>query len=968
MSHEKEQQIPDQLPSTSGQVNVSQIFVANSPTKIADSPEKLCLKEGENHISYTADSMSHEEDQELPDQMPCTSRHQGIQNEGIEIAELTNSYAMISQLVIENSPTKVDESGERFLMEEDENVTNHPVKLFLCEKENYCTLKNLLPVGLPKLDACERSQHCFVQSENTQLNQAVGDIKEVDTEPNIVTSTENDVQTSSLFSEVIGHRSNPLALSQKKAHDEVANEVNKLCNVLLSDTMPSRKSQEHFVAQKEIKQNKDAINAIEHVSTKSAERCDQKELSHMEVGKGKSLEDPKSYATASESGCCEALTVVNRPYAFPPLLQRKYENKPSVLNNISSLNDLNMEGAKDFHIPIRSQQTKHTNVPGPPPLGPQQSRSRLDTRPATQQPGSWLEARPPPLGPQQPGSRFDTRPATQQPGSWLEARPPPLGPQQPRSRFDTRPATQQPGSWLEARPPPVCPRQPRSWFDTRLAPQQIGSWLETRPPPPVYDTTNVRYNRQCLGQRPGWNCYWPSYQGQINPVQQRLQGNYNQSQVKYGQETYPAFMPPGNNYRAARRFAFHPQYPGEVEAWKLTHPSGNMQPLHPFQNQRGDREIHGVDAARDEYMHGDSTQYPLGTGAQRLNWHERVPVDNAQYLKKNTVLAERRKSEDDYFIKRTKTSLKLQNNGDTKKRSSVDESHSYEPPSHVKLIKNNIPIKSKDVFSDIDIQRALKCISTTELENSILQKDSLCCDTTCTLEASCAKQSTVQMTFSPVSSLVEETVSDIGIRQSLQDSIAEIKCLMNDSVGKEEGGLHWEHDHAIHRDPRKPNNSIGETLGDPKKLMKSIGEMLGDPKKPINSVGETLGDPKKPMDSVGEMLDDAKKSMDSVGEVLGDPKKPMKSIGEMLGDPKKPIYSVGETLGHPKKPMKSIGEMLGDPKKPINSVGETLDDPKKPMNSVGEMLDDPKKPMNSVGEMLGDPKKPIYSVGETLAD
>eukprot|EP00112_Aurelia_sp_Birch-Aquarium-sp1_P004404 Seg1498.5 transcript_id=Seg1498.5/GoldUCD/mRNA.D3Y31 product="hypothetical protein" protein_id=Seg1498.5/GoldUCD/D3Y31 len=169
-------------------------------------------------------------------------------------------------------------------------------------------------------------------------------------------------------------------------------------------------------------------------------------------------------------------------------------------------------------------------------------------------------------------------------------------------------------------------------------------------------------------------------------------------------------------------------------------------------------------------------------------------------------------------------------------------------------------------------------------------------------------------------------------------------------------------------DPKKPMNSVGEMLGDPKKPIYSVGETLGDPKKPTKSIGEMLGDPKKPIYSVGETLDDPKKPMKSIGEMLGNPKKPMKSIGEMLGDPKKPIYSVGETLGDPKKPMKSIGEMLGDPKKPMKSIGEMLGDPKKPIYSVGETLGDPKKPMKSIGEMLGDPKKPINSVGETLDD
>eukprot|EP00112_Aurelia_sp_Birch-Aquarium-sp1_P004405 Seg1498.6 transcript_id=Seg1498.6/GoldUCD/mRNA.D3Y31 product="hypothetical protein" protein_id=Seg1498.6/GoldUCD/D3Y31 len=145
MSHKKEQQIPDQLPSTSGQVNVSQTFVENSPTKTADSPETLCLERGENRICYTADSMLHEKEQQIPDQLPSTS-----------------GQVNVSQTFVENSPTKTADSPETLCLERGENRICYTADSMLHEKEQQ------IPDQLPSTSGQVNVSQIFVENSPTK--------------------------------------------------------------------------------------------------------------------------------------------------------------------------------------------------------------------------------------------------------------------------------------------------------------------------------------------------------------------------------------------------------------------------------------------------------------------------------------------------------------------------------------------------------------------------------------------------------------------------------------------------------------------------------------------------------------------------------------------------------------------------------------------------------------------------------
>ena len=1098
---------------TKSPVNRTQIFIKNSPAKVA-SPKKANRGEDENFTVYSMNLMSNDKKQEVPHQLPSTSRHQGIQEKDTEVAELTNNPGKISQLSVENSPLKVVESGEGFSLEEAENVTEQPVKVFSCERESDCTQKNLTFETPAEVDACKGNKHGFEQSENSQLNQTIDDIKELGTDSDIFKSTairpnvavscseeaevnfhpsnshvefssrgedqknlseqdpksdsrskdgmksralglsfndtqhalaevnkgncrvttsasnywqpqgdassankfsldsqnkgctvssngqidqqrvtlktismspdniavdstlknESDSETSAMFSEVIKDRSNPVALSQNKTYDVMTDKFNQLCNTLLSDNLPSRKSQEHYVAQKEIEQCKDV--AIERLVTKSPDRCDQlKEHSNTEMDNGESMKDPISNPTANESDCLESFTEVNYPYASAPQLQRNVDNGPIFLDKIRASKILDLAGTKDVDIPTISQQAKHNNVPDAQTLCHQQhsriassnvaSRSTIPSaRPLELTPpwqvmprslsssvssekAAYLD-RDSPLRPcrspyllrsqsdikQTSQSSGSQGPSFQEQGKQLPLLRPPhhtVGAQLVAQPFPVNIGPQQARKWLESRPPPLGPWQPTSWLQGRTpppGPQQSGSELDIRPPPLLYNTADVQCNQQCLGQRPGHNCNWPSRQRQTNPVQQTLLGNHNQFEIKRGQDPYRAFIPPRNGDRNARRFAFHPRYPGEVEACKLTHPPVDMQPLHPFQNQAEDRQRHDTDAVRGKCMQGDRAQYPAGAGAHRFNCHENLPVDNARCPKMTTVRAKRKRSEDNLPCKSKRISLKLQNSGERTKRSSVAKRHSCEPPNDIQLIRYKLPIEHKD----IDIQRAFKC----------------------TVLSSCSKQSTVEMPLSQSSSQVKRAISDIGIRQSLK-RIREIKHLMD--------SIHRDHNYAILDSSKVPKDSVGETLCNPKTQKDSVLEKLGDPKEPEDFAGETPGDPKNLKDSVGETHGDSKTRKDSAGIKPGDPKEPKDSAADKLDDPKKPKDSIGETHGDPKTLKDPVGIKLGNPKEPKDSAGDNLGDPKKPKDPAADKLIDPKKPKDSIGETFGDPKKPRDAAG-----
>ena len=1121
--HGTQNQDSDTIAFRKSPVYRSHIFIENSPTKVAASPEKVSREEDENVTGNSINFLSHDKKHKVPHQLSSTSKHQGIQKKDIEVADSTDSHVKTLQLSVENSPIKVAESGEGFSQEEAGNVTEHSLKFFSCERESDCTQKNLIPETPANVDACKGNKHGFVQSENIQLNRGVDDIKELGTHSAIIKSTvirpnvaiscseeagvdfhklsshvefstrgedqknlseqepnsdsrskdgmksrapglsfngtkhalaevnkgncrvttaasdfwqpqrdassankfsldsqskgstvsssrkidqqrnlvtletismspddivvdltlknASDSQTSATFSEVIKDRSNPVALSQNNTYDVMADKFNQLCNALVSDNLPNRKSQEHYMAPKETEQCKDV--AIERVATKSPEGWDQlKEHSNIEIDNGENMEDPVSNPTANESDCLESFTDVHYPYASPPQLQRNVENSPVFLDKIRTSKILDLARAKDVHIPTISQQTKHTKVSNAqtpchqqlsrtasskvasggtisstrtlvvtPPLqvmprclsssvsseeaahsdfdspvrsyrSPYLLRSQSDInqinpasgspghsfqeqgkkvpllRPSHDKVGAQLVAQPflvntgpqqagksrlPRLGPWQSRSRLDTRAAPLGPwqlASWLQTRPPPISPQRSGSELDIRPplmGPQQCGNWLDSYPAPLHPQQP-------------GSQLDTRPSPLLYNTTDVRCNKQYLSQRPGRNYNRSSHQRQTNPVQHILLGNYNQVEIKRGQEPCRAFIPPRKDHRNTRRFAFHPWYPEAVEAWKSTHPLADTQHFHPFQNLTEERQRHDTDAVRVESMQGDSMQYLPGEGPHRFNCHKDQPVDNARCPKMTTVRAKRKRSEDNSSSKSKRTSLKLQNSGDSAKRSSVDKRHSCEPPSDIQLIRFKLPMESKDN----DSQRAFKCTGLN----------------------SCSKQSTVKMPVSQSPIQVKRAISDIGIRQSLKRNIREIKHPMD--------RIHREHNYAMLDSSKVPKDFVGKKLGNSKIQKDTVGEALDDPKKQKDSVLEILGDPKEPKDSAGETPGDPKNLKDSVQETHGDPKTRKDSIGDRLGDPKEPKDSAGDKLGDPKKPRDPMGETFGDPKKLRDSAGEMM--------------------------------------------